>query len=120
MRIRRGDTVTYPDPNIGYALNRAAVVGQGWHKGRRSIYLDNGQWCFRDDVRPQAAGVSGDEVPAVSRPILKVGVHKGTGPRAGRAARLADAAQRRQGRVPRSALRPAVRRRDRVWFIRVR
>ena len=52
--IRKGDTVVYNDPNQEDGLGRAIVVGHGRNKGRRIVNLDNGHWCYRDDVRSVA------------------------------------------------------------------
>jgi hypothetical protein len=62
--IRKGDTVFYSDPNLDGRLNRAICQGHGWHKGRRIVYLNNGHWCYHDDV---ASEVGSQIVPVVPR-----------------------------------------------------
>jgi hypothetical protein len=57
--IRTGDTVIYSDPNRGGRLNRAVCAGHGWHKGRRVVHLDNGVWCYREDVASVERGARG-------------------------------------------------------------
>jgi hypothetical protein len=47
--IRKGDTITYDDADGQLVM--ALVEGHGRNKGRRIVRLDNGSWCYREDVR---------------------------------------------------------------------
>ena len=47
--IRKGDTVTYGEADGQLVMG--VVEGHGRHKGRRIVRLNNGHWCYRDDVR---------------------------------------------------------------------
>lgn len=55
MRIRKGYWVSYRElswdirePNERF--RDAMVLGHGWHKGRRIVYLHTEEWIYRDDV----------------------------------------------------------------------
>jgi hypothetical protein len=47
--IRKGDTITYAD--VVGQLQQGVVEGHGRNNGRRIVRLDNGSWCYREDVR---------------------------------------------------------------------
>jgi hypothetical protein len=49
MRIRKGSRICYADWDGKDCF--AVVESHGWHKQRRVVNLDNGQWCYRTDVR---------------------------------------------------------------------